>query len=67
MKNYKITKAYYVGYGANIRKIRGTTQSIIIKASNESEALKLAEEQGFVETGGLWSGYIVSARRTYKS
>jgi hypothetical protein len=66
MKNYKITRAYYFGYGANLRKMRGTTTEVVVAANSEQEALRIAEKQGFVETGGLSSGYIVRVKRTYK-
>jgi hypothetical protein len=67
MKNYKITKAYYTGYGARLKKMRGTTQEIIVAANSEESARKIGEEKGFVETGGLSAGYIVTVRRAYKS
>lgn len=65
LNKFEVSATYYVGYGANLRKLRGVKiKRAIVLATNESRALEIAERvHDIKESGGLSAGYIVKVTR----
>ncbi len=65
LTKYEVSATYYVGYGANLRKLRGVAiKRAIVLAPNEARALEIAERvHNIKESGSLSAGYIVKARK----
>ena len=65
LNRYEVSASYFVGYGANLRKLKGVAiKRAIVLASNEARALEIAERvHNIKESGSLSAGYIVKARK----
>lgn len=65
LTKYEVSATYYVGYGANLRKLRGVAiKRAIVLAPNEARALEIAARvHNIKESGSLSAGYIVKARK----
>jgi hypothetical protein len=65
LNKFEVVARFMVGYGANLRKLRGVAnKKVVVLATNESRALEIAERvHNIKETGGLSSGYVVTATK----
>lgn len=65
LSRFRVEAAYYVGYGANLRKLRGVAKkSAIVLATTKDRAIEIAARvHDIKESGSLNAGYIVSATR----
>lgn len=65
LNSYLVSATYYVGYGANLRKLKGVAiKRAIVLAPNEARALEIAERvHNIKEDCSLSAGYIVKARK----
>jgi hypothetical protein len=65
LNKYEVSASYFVGYGANLRKLRGVAiKRAIVLAPNEARALEIAGRvHNIKESGSLSAGYIVKARK----
>lgn len=65
LNKFRVEATYYVGYGANLRKLRGVAKkSAIVLATTKDRAIEIAGRiHDIKESGSLSAGYIVSATR----
>lgn len=65
LNKYEVRGTYFVGYGANLRKLRGVAiKRAIVLAPNQARALEIAERvHNIKESGSLSAGYIVKVRK----
>lgn len=62
LRRFRVDATYYVGYGANLRKLRGVAKkSAIVLATTKDRAIEIAARVHDInESGSLNSGYIVT-------
>ena len=65
LSKFRVEATYYVGYGANLRKLRGVPKkSAIVFATTKDRAIEIASRvHDIKESGSLNAGYIVNATR----
>ena len=65
LKKFRVEAIYYVGYGANLRKLRGVAKkTAVVLATTKDRAFEIASRvHDIKETGSLSAGYIVRATR----
>ena len=65
LNKFRVEATYYVGYGANLRKLRGVAKkTAVVLATTKDRAIEIASRVHDVkETGSLSAGYIVKATR----
>lgn len=67
LNKFEVVAKYYVGYGANLRRLRGIkNKKAIVLATTHERALEIAERvHGIKDTGGLSAGYIATAQKKH--
>ena len=65
LRRFRVDATYYVGYGANLRKLRGVAKkSAVVLATTKDRAIEIAARvHDIKESGSLSAGYIVRATR----
>lgn len=65
LNKFRVEATYYVGYGANLRKLRGVPKkTAVVLATTEDRAIEIASRvYDIKESGSLSAGYIVRATR----